>query len=169
MINSSLPSLKKSSIAFVAWIFHFAKREFETLFVHRFSSETMPLTNLWKNCTYYWAFALVNGYLINRPHFGENNSIFFALLATIIFAVSVFVQIFSERYSIQFIINIEYSKLAEIGNGVTHLQLRNLRPAGTKKRGIPRGGFFNLVSCPNYTCEILSWIAFSLLTGSLGR
>lgn len=51
---------------------------------------------------------------------------------------------------------------------MTHIQLRNLRPSGTKKRGIPRGGLFNLVSCPNYTCEILSWVAFSILTGSIG-
>lgn len=77
-----------NSVAFVCWIFHFAKREFETLFVHRFSNETMPLTNLWKNCSYYWSFALVNGYLVNRPNFGENSGFFSIFLSVLLFAVS---------------------------------------------------------------------------------
>jgi very-long-chain enoyl-CoA reductase len=34
-------------------------------------------------------------------------------------------------------------------------------------RRIPRGFLFELVSCPNYTFEILAWLAFSLMTGSL--
>lgn len=41
-----------------------------------------------------------------------------------------------------------------------------LRPAGTKKRGIPHGYGFSLVSCPNYTFEILSWVTISLMTNS---
>ena len=42
----------------IAWTLHYAKRLFETFFVHKFSHGTMPLTNLFKNCTYYWGFAL---------------------------------------------------------------------------------------------------------------
>ena len=41
----------------LAWALHYAKREFETLCVHRFSHATMPLGNLAKNCGYYWGFA----------------------------------------------------------------------------------------------------------------
>ena len=44
-----------------AWMFHFIKREFETFFVHRFSNETMPVRNLFKNCGYYWVFAIFVG------------------------------------------------------------------------------------------------------------
>lgn len=41
-------------IAYACVTLHFAKREYETLFVHRFSHATMPLQNLFKNCGHYW-------------------------------------------------------------------------------------------------------------------
>lgn len=55
---------------------------------------------------------------------------------------------------------------AELSNGFTHLTLRNLRPAGTRTRAIPYGYGFDLVSCPNYTFEIIGWIVLSIMTGS---
>lgn len=56
-------------------------------------------------------------------------------------------------------------QVSEFLNLCVHLQLRNLRPAeGSKERPIPKGPLFALVSCPNYTFEILGWIGFSLFT-----
>ena len=44
--------------------------------------------------------------------------------------------------------------------------LANLRPAtGSDVRPIPSGFLFELVSCPNYTFEVSSWIGFSIMTG----
>ena len=49
---------EQARLAVIAWVLHYAKRLFETFFVHKFSHGTMPITNLYKNCTYYWGYAL---------------------------------------------------------------------------------------------------------------
>lgn len=41
-------------LALLYWTAHYAKRIAETLLVHRFSKPTMPLQNLFRNCTYYF-------------------------------------------------------------------------------------------------------------------
>ena len=46
----------------------------------------------------------------------------------------------------------------------THLTLRNLRPAGSRKRSVPYGYGFNLVSCPNYFFETIGWAVISVMT-----
>lgn len=57
-------------IVFILIIFHFVKRELETLLVHRFSSSTMPRRNLFKNCFHYWVLGGVNmAYWIYGPWF----------------------------------------------------------------------------------------------------
>ncbi len=44
--------------------------------------------------------------------------------------------------------------------------LRRLRAPGESGYRIPRGGVYELVSCPNYLGEILEWIGWALLTWS---
>jgi len=131
------------TLALYLFVAHFIKRELETLFVHRFSLSTMPIFNLWKNCAHYWTAGLSIGYFINRPDYTgptNPNLIWGSVVAWILF---------------------------EIGNAITHIQLRNLRKPGTKERNIPKGFLFELVSCPNYTFEIAGWMAFTALTQSL--
>lgn len=55
---------------------------------------------------------------------------------------------------------------AELSNLLTHITLRNLRPAGTRRRAIPYGYGFDLVSCPNYFFETVAWTAVCFLTTS---
>eukprot|EP00088_Acartia_fossae_P047431 TRINITY_DN5141_c0_g1_i1.p1 TRINITY_DN5141_c0_g1~~TRINITY_DN5141_c0_g1_i1.p1 ORF type:complete len:302 (-),score=51.11 TRINITY_DN5141_c0_g1_i1:7-912(-) len=135
-------------IAAACWSFHYAKRILETLFVHRFSNATMPIKNLFKNCSYYWGFAAYIGYHINHPLYTAPslNQMYGGLAGFI---------------------------LCELGNFSIHVLLRNLRPAGSKVRKIPYPGFnpltwmFGLVSCPNYTYEFGAWTSFALMTQCL--
>ncbi|GAB9468983.1 3-oxo-5-alpha-steroid 4-dehydrogenase [Globisporangium polare] len=125
----------------VAWSVHFLKRELETFFVHRFSRPTMPLFNLFKNCAYYWSFGAVVGYPLAHPDYQGPTSQLQVQIGLALFAVSEFL------------------------NFCVHVQLRNMRPAeGSKARPIPKGPLFALVSCPNYTFEVLGWVGFSLFT-----
>lgn len=141
--SASEPMHIVAKLGVLFWSLHFIKREFETFFVHRFSRPTMPLSNLFKNCAYYWCFGLVIGYPLCSPSFVAPPQ------SHVFVGAAVFVA-------------------AEIGNLICHIMLRNMRPAeGSQDRLIPKGFLFNLVACPNYTFEVLSWIGFSVMTGLL--
>eukprot|EP00761_Pharyngomonas_kirbyi_P012315 gb/GECH01012342.1/.p1 GENE.gb/GECH01012342.1/~~gb/GECH01012342.1/.p1 ORF type:complete len:304 (+),score=39.89 gb/GECH01012342.1/:1-912(+) len=129
-------------IALVCWSIHYAKRLLETVFVHRFSHATMPLINLPRNSSYYYIFAVYIAYYVNHP-------------------------LFTPPPSLMHYIGLGIFVVGETCNLICHLMLRNLRPAGSKVRKIPRGFLFEYVSCPNYTAEISSWIGFTLMTSSL--
>ncbi|SPO27719.1 related to TSC13 - Enoyl reductase involved in very long chain fatty acid elongation [Ustilago trichophora] len=139
---------KMQTVAMSLAVAHYVKRELETLFVHRFSNGTMPLFNIFKNSTHYW---FLSGFLlapfIYSPWYSaasvagtiqDNDTFIYGTAAVMI--------------------------IAELGNAYTHLILKNLRPAGTKVRKIPRGFAFELVSCPNYFFEFVAWTAFTVLT-----
>ena len=49
------------------WCFHYFKRIMETFFVHRFSHATSPLSNVFRNCAYYWTFGSYIAYYVNHP------------------------------------------------------------------------------------------------------
>jgi very-long-chain enoyl-CoA reductase len=137
---ASTPYNWVASLGIACWVGHFLKREFETFFVHKFSRPTMPLSNLYKNCTYYWTFGAVIGYPLCSPSY-------LPPAETQVYAgLGIFL-------------------LSELGNLICHLMLSSLRPAeGSKKRPIPKGFLFNFVACPNYTFEVLSWVGFSIMT-----
>lgn len=121
---------------------HFIKRELESMFLHRFSSATMPAKNIFVNCSYYWLLnGLFIGYFLFSPKYTEPN--FSSLVYNTL--VSSFT-------------------IAEIFNFFCHLHLRNLRPAGTKVRGIPKGFGFDFVSCANYFWEIVAWASIAGLS-----
>ncbi|EME28586.1 ABC transporter, subfamily B, ATP-binding & transmembrane domain isoform 1 [Galdieria sulphuraria] len=134
---------REQKVAVMLWLFHFGKRELETLFVHRFSHSTMPWKNLVKNCSYYWGFAALIGYFLCHPLYTPVPSPLFYL------GICIFV-------------------LAECGNFATHWMLRQLRSSsGSKTRKIPRGFLFEYVSCPNYTLEIVAWLGFNMMSNTL--
>jgi very-long-chain enoyl-CoA reductase len=145
--TSSMPPpsfIQTLSLALV--LIHFAKREFETVFVHRFSLSTMPAFNVFKNSAHYWLLAGLNiAYWTYSP----------AAAAT-----------HSDKITALPAIGLALFAIGELGNLYTHLVLRGLRPEGSTARGIPSGVGFGLVTCPNYLCEILAWVGIWLVNGS---
>jgi len=142
------PYAQVVKIAAVCWSVHYAKRLFETMFIHRFSHATMPIFNLFKNSAYYWGFAGYVAYHVNHP-------------------------LYTSPSQLQMWIGLGIFTVCELGNFSIHLLQRNLRPPGTKERRIPFPDWnpltqlYNLVSCPNYTYEVGSWIGFTIMTQCL--
>ena len=138
-------------VAYWCFIAHFLKREFETIFVHTFSRPTMPLLNLFKNSIYYWSFAAFIGYPICSPQYTAPNS--------------------STSEPFPFQVGLAIFVLMEACNLYTHIKLRLMRSSkkqiSVNDRDIPTGFLFDLVACPNYFCEVMSWVGFSLMTSVL--
>ncbi|EKX73267.1 conserved hypothetical protein [Theileria equi strain WA] len=134
-------------LAFVMLMFHFIKREFETLFLHKFSKNTMPIMNLFKNCFHYWILCgLGIGYYLFHPLYTPImflNSKYEKMVLFVLFFVFQFMMF------------------------MTHLTLRRLRPAGTTERGIPMNWGFQFVSCANYLWELMVWICFALFVNTV--
>jgi len=148
-LYSSAPPLSISQMLSMAIIvLHFVKREYETLYVHKFSLTTMPVRNVFKNSAHYWLLSGVNiAYWIYSP------TSYTALSNPLIDKVN--------------IAGLVLYVFGEASNLHTHITLSNLRSTGGTERGIPQGYGFNLVTCPNYLFETISWIGILLVTKSL--
>lgn len=141
--NSPLTFTQKAGFFMV--LGHYIKRELETLFIHRFSSATMPFKNLFINCTHYWfTFALLVGYFLFHPKYTEPTYIPMNLKYVLIALFAIF----------------------QVMNLLCHNELKNLRKPGTTERGIPKGYGFGMVSCANYFWETMVWLSYSALTGT---
>lgn len=128
-------------------LLHYFKREFETVFVHRFSNDTMPVQSLLKNCFGYWfLFGFGTMFFFLKPDYEPpswaTDNVFYA--ATALFC------------------------LFEFLNLMTHLTLKNLRTPGTRERKIPHGWGFDTVSCANYLWEACAWITFCVQAQLIG-
>ncbi|RUP43067.1 hypothetical protein BC936DRAFT_137677 [Jimgerdemannia flammicorona] len=134
------------TVTYYLAILHFAKRELETLYIHRFSHGTMPFTNVFKNSAHYWILSGANlAFWVYGPWFAEGTTM-------------------SERSEVWIWGCVAVWAWAQLSNLATHVTLRNLRPPGTRSRAIPYGYGFDLVSCPNYFFEIVAWGAICVLT-----
>jgi len=123
---------------------HFLKRELETVFIHRFSAATMPARNIFRNSGHYWVLAGANIaawiYASSSPTAKPANEI--------VLAAGLFLYGFGELW-----------------NFYAHVVLSNLRTPGTQERGIPKGFGFDMVTCPNYLAETISWMGVYLVSG----
>jgi very-long-chain enoyl-CoA reductase len=128
---------------FLMSILHYSKRIYESIFVHIFSRTTMPFSNLFKNCAYYWGiFGILCGYSLFNPY---GNDLTFMKVPRYFF--------------ILFFIS------GEIANYRTHMILRDIKLNKEGKKDIPpliEG--FEWVTCANYLWEFLTWVSFSVFS-----
>ncbi|KAK6066185.1 3-oxo-5-alpha-steroid 4-dehydrogenase [Seiridium cupressi] len=132
-------------ITFACVMAHFAKREFETMFVHKFSASTMPVWNVFRNSFFYWAVA---GVLAAAEVYAP-----FSPAAR------------AENFSID-ALGLALFFFGETGNFLVHNYLASLRSPGGTERKIPKGYGFALVTSPNYMYEILAWVGMILISRS---
>ena len=100
-------------------LFHYVKRELETIYVHRFSSDTMPFMNIFKNSAHYWIlFGICSMFFFLKPSVEEGSRVVELVLAGMFLVF-------------------------EMLNLKCHLILKNLRKAGSTERGIPHGWGFD--------------------------
>lgn len=128
------PTQKLTAFMFLS---HFAKREFETLFVHRFSANTMPAWNIFRNSFFYWAAA---GFLCSIAIYHPSSLAAHANNPIIDY------------------IGLAIFLFGELTNARIHLYLASLRSRGGTERKIPQGYGFSYVTCANYTFEVIAWI-----------
>ena len=123
--------------------FHYTKRILETLFIHIFSRDTMPLKNLYKNCAYYWGlYGLLCCYFIFNPNYTP--------ITFLLGFRYVFVMLFFN---------------AEIKNLKCHIILRDLKNYNNgKKAPPPNKDGFEVCTCANYFWEFLAWFCFSVFS-----
>ncbi|KAM0013116.1 putative oxidoreductase [Helianthus debilis subsp. tardiflorus] len=122
------------------WCLHYFKRIMETFFVHRFSHATSPLSNVFRNCAYYWTFGCYIAYYVNHP-------------------------LYTPVSDLQMKIGFGFGLVMQVANLYCHIILRNLRsPSGNGGYQIPQGFLFNIVTCANYTTEIYQWLGFNIAT-----
>lgn len=148
--HSLIPPTQAQILSFLFITAHFMKREFETLWVHRFSAATMPALNIVKNSAHYWLLAGLNIALCTySPGLGCPTAR-------------------SPPYSWWNGVAAVLFLLGEIGNLSAHLTLRGLRSEGGKERGIPNSGLFRLVpvTCPNYFFETVAWAGIWMVNRS---
>ncbi|AOA64790.1 Very-long-chain enoyl-CoA reductase [Komagataella phaffii CBS 7435] len=145
-------------VSFILVMLHFLKREYETTFVHLFSSDTMPLFNVFKNSAHYWILSgLSLAVTIYAPDSYRNK--FAPTWKQFFFHVS-------DHEDSTVLALIGLWVFAELSNFITHQKLASLRADGSREHKIPYGYGFNLVSFPNYFFESVAWLAFALLNNN---
>lgn len=137
--------------AYIMTLLHYLKREYETLFVHLFSADTMPLSYLFRNCGHYWIF---NGLLMAYSMYAPQ-SVEYTGYKKILFHVE-------DRTVDQTEIFATLWVLCAISNFYCHWLLRQLRSDGSREHKIPHGFLFEYVSFPNYFFESLCWLIFAI-------
>ncbi|XP_068961414.1 trans-2,3-enoyl-CoA reductase-like isoform X8 [Petaurus breviceps papuanus] len=128
---------------------HYVRHLLETVFVHKLSGEHTPLKNLIKGCAFYWGFTSWIAYYINHPQYTPPS---FGNRQVTVSALNFLICEAGNHF-----INVVLAHPNHTGNNACF-------PSPTYN---PFTWLFMLVSCPNYTYEIGSWISFTVMTQTL--
>ena len=143
--ESETPVTEVQTLVFAMFIGHFVKRELETVFIHKFSANTMPAFNIFRNSAFYWLLAgLVSAYHIYAPQ-----------------SLSARDELVPLDY-----VGIALFAVGETCNFVVHRHLAGLRSQGGTEKGIPNCIGSSIVTCPNYMFEVIAWIGVILVSRS---
>lgn len=121
------------AVVFTVLLAHFLKRLLESWFLHKYSNRINPFSAVFVAC-FYSLTAFVPAY-INRRLVSDLGPIIYTGLAVFL--------------------------IGEILNFAHHKILAHLRT--NREYVIPRGGMFELVACPHYLFEIVSWFGICLI------
>ncbi|CCF58829.1 hypothetical protein KAFR_0F02320 [Kazachstania africana CBS 2517] len=150
--DNYMPGLNQ--LAYYMILAHYLKREFETLFIHKFSLATMPLFNLFKNSFHYW---VLNGMIV-LGYFGYG----------FLFNDDILFKVYNTTYLNNIGLLIGLFVISEFWNFIVHLKLRRWgdkqKELGNANKRVPiNEGLFTMFVAPNYTFEVWSWIWFTLV------
>ncbi|XP_067993522.1 trans-2,3-enoyl-CoA reductase-like [Melanerpes formicivorus] len=128
---------------------HYTRHLLETLFVHKLSGGHTPLKNMIKGCAFYWGFTSWIAYYINHPRYTPPS--------------------LGHR---QVSLSALTFMMCEAGNHFINVALAHQNHSGSQAcfpspTYNPFTWLFLLVSCPNYTYEVGSWISFTVMTQTL--
>ncbi len=143
--ETETPVTRVQWILFALFSIHFLKREFETIFVHKFSANTMPARNILRNSAFYW------------------------LMAGLLCALDIYAP--GSLSAREELVPLDYVGLAvfavgEVCNWIVHQHLASLRKPGGTEKGIPNCIGSGLVTSPNYMFEVLAWVGVILVSRS---
>jgi 3-oxo-5-alpha-steroid 4-dehydrogenase 1 len=133
-------------IFFGFWVLHYVNRTLIFPFRIRTKGKKMPVTIVLMAFCFNLVNGFLNGYYLGCLGTGYNNAWF---------------------YHPAFIIGLLFCIYGLARNWQSDNILIHLRKPGETGYKIPKGGLFDLVSCPNHFSEIIEWTGFALMTWSL--
>ncbi|KAJ3207291.1 hypothetical protein HDU67_007578 [Dinochytrium kinnereticum] len=130
---------------------HFAKRVFESMFVHVYSGKMA----LKVACMIATAYTITSV----QTHFATA------------WSIAEEPALFTNQSPIVLAVGIALFAVGIIGNFYHHIIMASWRSGksanGEKKYVVPHGGMFGLVACPHYFFEILIWLGISVTSSSM--
>ena len=125
------------------WLLHYVHRTFIFPFMTKTSNKQIPVSIVTMAMIFNGVNGALNGYFFGYIHTYLNHWLENPLFITgvLVFLIGMAINISSDY------------------------KLIKLRSENTEYQ-IPRGGIFNLISCPNHFGEIIEWFGFAILTWS---